>query len=191
MTNLPVIDVEAINQNELFEALNIYGFFYINNHGISETLQTNIQGLSREFFKESDKFKRQIAMEKSGLAWRGYFPVGGELTAGKPDIKEGIYFGAEHSNAELPLHGKNLWPEGEQYQAFKSIVLEYISELTKLGHKLMRSMALSLELDADFFEKKFTTDPTVLFYQSTAVNTSNDSVRQLIQYLNSHQGIHG
>ena len=26
-------------------------------------------------------------MEKGGAAWRGYFPVGGELTSGRPDVK--------------------------------------------------------------------------------------------------------
>ena len=37
----------------------------------------------------------RIRMALGGRAWRGYFPVGGELTSGKPDQKEGLYFGAE------------------------------------------------------------------------------------------------
>ena len=59
----------------------------------------------------------QIAMARGGRAWRGYFPVGGELTSGKPDQKEGIYFGAElpadHPAvlAGTPLHGPNLFPD--------------------------------------------------------------------------------
>ena len=36
-------------------------------------------------------------MELGGPAWRGYFAVGDELTSGKPDQKEGIYFGSELS----------------------------------------------------------------------------------------------
>ncbi len=39
--------------------------------------------------------KMQLRMELGGRAWRGYFPVGGELTSGRPDLKEGIYFGTE------------------------------------------------------------------------------------------------
>src|SRR5438876_583602 len=39
-----------------------------------------------------------LHMSRGGRAWRGYFPVGGELTSGKPDLKEGIYFGAELKN---------------------------------------------------------------------------------------------
>ena len=34
-------------------------------------------------------------MAAGGRAWRGYFRVGDELTSGKPDQKEGIYFGPE------------------------------------------------------------------------------------------------
>ena len=55
-------------------------------------------------------------MALGGRAWRGYFPVGGELTSGKPDLKEGLYFGSElradHPRVRggTPLHGANLLP---------------------------------------------------------------------------------
>ena len=55
-------------------------------------------------------------MPLGGAAWRGWFPPGGELTAGVPDGKEGIYFGArtrpDHPRvrAGTPLHGANLFP---------------------------------------------------------------------------------
>lgn len=39
--------------------------------------------------------KIEIRMALGGRAWRGYFPVGGELTSGRPDLKEGLYFGTE------------------------------------------------------------------------------------------------
>ena len=50
-------------------------------------------------------------MARGGRAWRGYFPVGAELTSGKADVKEGIYFGtelpADHPRVKdgTPLHG--------------------------------------------------------------------------------------
>lgn len=40
--------------------------------------------------------------------------VGGELTLGRPDHKEGLYFGTEMTWEEAktkPMHGPNLWPE--------------------------------------------------------------------------------
>lgn len=45
--------------------------------------------------------------------------MGDELTSGKPDVKEGLYFGQELSEDDprvllgLPLHGPNLFPEGD------------------------------------------------------------------------------
>ena len=47
-------------------------------------------------------------MKKLGKYWRGYFPVGGELTSGYPDRKEGIYLGLEHSDDHPGV--KNGWP---------------------------------------------------------------------------------
>ena len=34
-------------------------------------------------------------MARGGRAWRGWFPFEGELTSGRADRKEGIYFGEE------------------------------------------------------------------------------------------------
>lgn len=34
-------------------------------------------------------------MDNGGIAWRGWFPVAGELTSGIPDLKEGRYLGEE------------------------------------------------------------------------------------------------
>lgn len=55
-------------------------------------------------------------MKKGGKAWRGYFSTGEELTSGKIDYKEGIYFGQEldNDNPEVKkgthLHGRSLFP---------------------------------------------------------------------------------
>ena len=56
-------------------------------------------------------------MKHSGLHWKGYFAVGEELTSGKPDNKEGLYFGEEYSIESEPvlkkwaMHGPNQFPE--------------------------------------------------------------------------------
>jgi isopenicillin N synthase-like dioxygenase len=108
----------------------------------------------------------RIAMSRAGRAWRGYFPVGGELTSGKPDRKEGLYFGSElaadHPTvlAGKPLHGPNLLPE---IPGFRETVLRYIDLLTRLGHTLMAGISLGLGLDEDYFDKRYTSDPLILF----------------------------
>ena len=40
-------------------------------------------------------------MERGGRAWRGFFPLGAELTSGRPDLKEGLDFGAELPDDDL------------------------------------------------------------------------------------------
>ncbi|MFN0251110.1 MAG: 2-oxoglutarate and iron-dependent oxygenase domain-containing protein, partial [Kofleriaceae bacterium] len=92
------------------------GFFAIVGHGIAPSLADDLQRVSRAFFARPEEQKLAIAMAHAGRRWRGFFPVGGELTSGIPDAKEGIYFGRElpaddpRVIAGVPLHGPNLWP---------------------------------------------------------------------------------
>lgn len=66
-----------------------HGFFYVTGHGVDESLQARLEALSRRFFAQDVVTKMQLRMELGGTAWRGYFPLGGELTSGRPDLKEG------------------------------------------------------------------------------------------------------
>jgi isopenicillin N synthase-like dioxygenase len=106
-------------------------------------------------------------MEHGGAPWRGWFPVGGELTSGRPDQKEGIYFGAELGpddpkvRAGIPLHGANLFPV--RPAGLREVVLEYLGALTALGHTLVSTMAVGLGLESRWFATNLTTDPTILF----------------------------
>jgi isopenicillin N synthase-like dioxygenase len=143
------------------------GFFYVTGHGVDQGLQQRLEALSRQFFAQPLEAKMPIRMELGGRAWRGYFPVGQELTSGKPDLKEGIYFGAELSEddplvrAGTPLHGRNLFPA--EMPEFRDVVLAYIDAMTSLGHTLMSAVALSLGLEPTYFAERYTSDPLVLF----------------------------
>src|SRR5207244_1014297 len=87
------------------------GFFYITGHGVDPAVQRALERTSREFFAQDLDAKLAIRMSRGGRAWRGYFPVGEELTAGRPDLKEGLYFGAELPAGDpRPMHGPNLFP---------------------------------------------------------------------------------
>jgi polar amino acid transport system ATP-binding protein len=108
----------------------------------------------------------QWRMALGGRAWRGYFPLGGELTSGRPDWKEGLYLGTElpddHAavRARTPVHGRNLFPD---VPGFKSAILDYMAAVTQLGHTLMEGIALSLQRDASYFHDRYTADPLILF----------------------------
>ena len=101
-------------------------------------------------------------MARGGRAWRGWFPLAGELTSGVPDRKEGIYFGAEGAAGDpLPLHGPNLFPE--RPAELGPTVLATLDAFTALGHRLMGLLALGLGLDEGWFARDLTADPTILF----------------------------
>lgn len=143
------------------------GFFVIAGHGVDPQLRRDLDAVAREFFALADEEKARIAMAKAGVAWRGWFPVGGELTAGRPDLKEGIYFGAEHSRhhpgvrAGLPLHGANLFPEVPA--RLRPLVHDYMSAMTTLGQQVLQGVALALGRPRAWFVENLTADPVVLF----------------------------
>jgi isopenicillin N synthase-like dioxygenase len=144
-----------------------HGFFYVTGHGVPAELLDELAEASAEFFALPMHQKTEIGMERGGRAWRGYFPVGGELTSGKPDLKEGLYFGTElpdddpRVRAGVPLHGRNLFPA--QVPRLAGLVLAYLDELTRVGQSVLAGVALSLGLDAGYFAHGYTADPTVLF----------------------------
>lgn len=166
---LPVIDLDSdLPQlgRELDRACRTHGFFYCVGHGLDPERVAALVQDARTFFAWPRTRKEAIAMARGGRAWRGYFPLGGELTSGKPDRKEGIYFGTELSEedprvrAGLPLHGPNLFPE---LPGFREQVLAYMEAVTGLGQRLLDGIAVGLGLEADYFRIHYTADPTVLF----------------------------
>src|SRR5258706_2288332 len=106
--HLPVIDVSsgvAGVAGEIDDACRAMGFFFVVGHDVPLELPARLDHLAREFFALDDAVKAKIAMQLGGRAWRGWFPVGGELTSGQPDMKEGLYFGQELAKSNTPLHG--------------------------------------------------------------------------------------
>ncbi|MEW6735548.1 MAG: 2-oxoglutarate and iron-dependent oxygenase domain-containing protein [Acidobacteriota bacterium] len=175
-SHIPIIDISALIDEtddryevatKIGQACRECGFFYIVGHGVDEDLQERLEEISRDFFSQDLATKQQISMSRGGKAWRGYFAIGNELTAGKPDLKEGIYFGAELPDhhplvrAGIPMHGANLFPSN--IGQFRETVLDYMAAMTRLGHSLMVGIALSLGLEASYFADRYTSDPLILF----------------------------
>ena len=113
------------------------GFFLVTGHGIEPRLRDDLERLSREFFALPNEAKAAISMRHGALAWRGWFPVGDELTSGEPDRKEGVYFGQELPSTDprvaagTPLHGANLFPA--EPARLREVVLRWIDEVSAVG----------------------------------------------------------
>src|SRR3984957_10320403 len=146
---LPIVDIASASRSDadfdrmaasLDRACCEFGFFYVIGHGVDPRLGAALESLARRFFALPVEEKLAIAMTRGGRAWRGYFPLGGELTSGRPDRKEGIYFGTElgpddpRVKADLPLHGMNLYPA---LPGFRDTLLAYIDEVTAVGQSLL------------------------------------------------------
>jgi isopenicillin N synthase-like dioxygenase len=174
-TTLPLIDVAPLVAGtpgrdtvaaQIGAACRAHGFFYVTGHGVDAALVKRLEDLSHRFFELPEETKMQWRMALGGRAWRGFFPLGGELTSGRPDWKEGLYLGTElpatHPlvQAKTPVHGPNLFPD---LPGFREAILDYMAAVTQLGHRLMEGIALSLGLSADYFAKRYTADPLILF----------------------------
>jgi isopenicillin N synthase-like dioxygenase len=162
VAEVPVIDLrDADAPARIDRACREHGFFSVVGHGVEAELLDRLLATAHEFFALPEDEKAAIAMRHGGRAWRGWFPLAGELTSGVPDRKEGIYFGAEEPPSDLPLHGPNLFPA--RPAGLGPTVLATLDAFTALGHRLMGLLALGLGLDEGWFRQGLTADPTILF----------------------------
>lgn len=163
MGALPVIDLSRPLESvaaEVEKACTASGFFYVGNHGVPLEKLRELDDSARRFFALPEPEKMEIAMARAGKAWRGFFPVGAELTSGRPDLKEGLYFGME-SDVDLPLHGRNLFPV--QVPELRDAVLSYMDGVEEVAQQVMRAIAVSLGLEPGYFHDSYTANPTILF----------------------------
>jgi isopenicillin N synthase-like dioxygenase len=175
---LPIIDMTALSDpgdaagrarvaGEIAQACRAHGFFYLVGHGIGLDALAALDAESRRFFALPLEAKMAISMARGGRAWRGYFPVGGELTSGRPDLKEGLYLGTDlgpdhpRVRAGVPMHGANLWPA--EVPGLRAAATAYMDAATGAAARLMEGVSLSLALEPQYFARAYTAEPTVLF----------------------------
>ncbi len=170
---LPIIDVSGLSSASLKERMAVgvhlraacldNGFFYVANHGIPAGLIEAVLSETKAFFDCSSHQKEEVS-KKHSICNRGYEPVRAQtLEAGTPpDLKESFYLGPE-----LPLtdplviarrfnQGPNLWPSG--MPGFAPAMKAYFAAMLDLSGRLMRGLALSLDLDENYFSA-FCTNP--------------------------------
>ena len=132
------------------------GFLYLCNHGVPAELVAATMAQAQRFFALPEQQKMAVHIERSP-SHRGYFPVFAENTdpTQHADLKEGFDLGldlppdAPASLRAKPLHGNNQWPA--DLPGFRDTVEAYYAAMLVLADRLMQAMALSLDLDADYF----------------------------------------
>lgn len=170
---LPIIDVSGLSASRpetraavgaaLRGACLDKGFFYVTGHGVPQGLIAAVLAESKAFFDQP--MARKQAIDKAlSFCNRGYEPLKGQTLepGAPPDLKEGFYIGPD-----LPLddprvvarrfnRGPNLWPT--DLPGFRPTMQAYFAAMLDLGARLMRGIALSLDLPEDHFSV-FDRDP--------------------------------
>lgn len=159
---IPIIHLDATDApRAIDEACRTTGFFALAGHGVDPEARERLIAAARATFALPIRRKRKVDLATGGTAWRGWFPLGGELTSGVPDMKEGYYFGRELPPDPLPLHGPNIWPS--DVPQLRIEVLSWMASMEDIGQRVLAAMAVGLGLDSNWFAQHLTHDPTVLF----------------------------
>uniref|UniRef100_A0A0A9DBX8 Fe2OG dioxygenase domain-containing protein n=1 Tax=Arundo donax TaxID=35708 RepID=A0A0A9DBX8_ARUDO len=153
--DLPVVDLASPDLRaaaaSVRQACVDHGFFYVANHGVDGALLEAVFAESRSFFELPMETK--MALRRSSNH-RGYTPPYAEkLDAASEfqgDLKESFYIGPTGGGEQSDL---NQWPSEELFPSWKETMKLYQSSVLAAGEKILSLIALSLDLDTEFFQK--------------------------------------
>ena len=145
---LPIIDITSpAAPREIDQGMPGVRLLRDPNHGVSDELRNGVARRGDRLLRS--KRRREGGRCRSPMvasAWRGWFPLGGELTSGVPDLKEGYYFGRELPADPRPMHGPNIWPD--QPASLQPLVTEWMATMEPLAQRVLSLMAEGLGLSS-------------------------------------------
>lgn len=154
-------DSEQLLAVQLRQACETDGFFYLVHHGVPDQLIQSTFSRSKEFFTTlTSAQKRSLLAVKS----RGYTPLAEETldpaNQSRGDTKEGYYIGNREQENDADAEGNNVigcnvWPSEEMLPGWKTTMQTYFQAVHNLGMRMLRILALSLNLPANFFDAEF------------------------------------
>ncbi len=115
------------------------GFFYVTGHGVPTTLTDRVFDECRKLFGLGEDTKH--AMSATSPSGRGY----GRVSGGSANAKEEYYLGGDGPSDAEP----NRWPE--DLPGFRETMEAYFTAMQALAGRLIRAIALSLDLPEDHF----------------------------------------
>jgi len=143
------------------------GFFYLEGHGIEESLLDAVMEQSQELFDLSLASKRAMS---DPVMSRGYTAMQEETLdpskQSKGDTKEGFYIGREiptndpRYNPEK-LAGPNQWPSSEKCpdmrdcDLFRETMETYFDQISNVGFQVVRLLARAIGVVENHFDNAF------------------------------------
>ena len=164
--NIPIIDISPLvgghgdpglvqrTVREIGDACRQVGFFYVKNHQVPQDHLDDVVSVMKDFFDLPEEEKMRIHIGRSDI-FRGYTPLGRELTNDKHDWHEcvdlGLDLGPDHPEviAGDRLVGPNQWPEDQP--EFKRVLERHWDLTVFLGRRITEGLAMSLGLERSFF----------------------------------------
>ncbi|XP_047180924.1 2-oxoglutarate-Fe(II) type oxidoreductase hxnY-like [Vigna umbellata] len=152
--SLPIIDLSSPHRlsaaDSVRQACVEYGFFYLVNHGVDTQCLRKVFNQSAHFFSLPLQQKMDLARKE----YRGYTPLYSETlhvtSLSKGDPKESYYIGPVEDPSIAHL---NQWPSEELLPNWKPSMESLYWKLLAAGKNLLSLIAMSLNLDEDYFEK--------------------------------------
>ena len=148
---------------ELRAAFTEYGFYFVRNHGIPESLLAETFAAAERFHDMPLERKLALKINEHNI---GYLPMRGATTrmnslgeVARPNANEAVFFKRElapdHPDVVrgARFRGLNQWPA--DLPGFRDTVLAACAAFEKLGLSLLPIYARALDLPADFFAPYF------------------------------------
>jgi isopenicillin N synthase-like dioxygenase len=170
--HIPIISLDDPDQEKTVEALRTackeVGFFYLQGHGIEHSFIESVMEQSQRLFALPVSAKKVMS---DPTISRGYTGMEEETLnpadQKKGDTKEGFYIGRDIQPEDpkynpAKLSGPNCWPtaettpEMEDSDEFRRIMEAYFDQISHVGLRVVRLIALAIGLPEDFFDASFT-----------------------------------
>lgn len=172
-TGIPLIDLAPLKDGvdgaraiagDLNRALKDVGFMIIINHGVPAELIERTFAEAKRFHDQPMEVKHALRMNRhnNGYMAEGRYNVRTSRVSEasvKPDANEAFFLKRERLPddplllADRRFAGPNQWPDA--LLGFRETVIEYTNAVDQMSARLLPALALSLDLDADFFANAF------------------------------------
>lgn len=156
---VPTIDLSHRNTEagraeiaaQMRRACETSGFFTIVGHGVAKDLVDRLYTMTNGFFTLPEAQKELSANQGAGVS--GLRRPGGPYEAFAAHVTGDLSEEERSGLGDYPATWKaaNIWPSA----GFQAVWHEYIAAMAALSADIMRLFALVLDLDEDFFDRKF------------------------------------
>jgi len=160
-SRIPTLDIRRYETDranfvaDLGAAYREWGFAGISGHGIAQSLIDRAYAAFQKFFALPAEVKMKYHLPGTGGA-RGYTPFGIETAKDSryPDLKEFWHVGREilRDSKYAEVMAPNVWPS--EVPEFRPAGYALYDALDRLGTRVLRALALHIELPERYFDDK-------------------------------------